>query len=218
MSTSWSREAAYVARVTAGATHEVRNVLAIVKESAGLVADLLHACAASGTLDRERLLRALSRIDAQTARGAEQLTQLNRFAHALDADRHGADLAEELERVAFFGQRLARARSQEVRGLVDGPVPIPRAEPVRVQMAIFEAVEHALAQLPDGASLELRAGASEGRPHVDIQGRAPGSQPTPSATDEPAWSRLREALESLGASVEAAADDYRLRIAWPAEG
>jgi hypothetical protein len=214
MSTSWSREAAYVASVTAGATHEVRNVLAIVKESAGLMADLLQACAAGATPDRERLLRALSRIDVQTARGAEHLTQLNRFAHELEADRDSADLALEVERVAFFGQRPARARGQQVRAVAQGPLVVPRADPVHVQMAIFEAVEHALAQLPEGATLELRAGADVEGPFVEITGSAPGSSPAPIATVEPAWSRLRASLEGLGATVRAVGDGHGLRITW----
>ena len=51
MSTTENREAAFIGLITAGATHELRNVLAIVKESTGLIADIVD----SGVTLAERL-------------------------------------------------------------------------------------------------------------------------------------------------------------------
>jgi hypothetical protein len=87
MSTPEDRNAAFVAEVTAGTTHEIRNVLAIVKESAGLIGDLIYAFNRRGSLDQDKLTRSLGRIDAQVARGTELLSNLSRFAHSLD---HGS--------------------------------------------------------------------------------------------------------------------------------
>jgi len=36
-----SRKAAFMGRITASATHDMKNVLAIIKESAGLMEDLI---------------------------------------------------------------------------------------------------------------------------------------------------------------------------------
>jgi hypothetical protein len=36
-----NRKAAFMGRITAGVTHEMKNVLAIIKESAGLMEDFL---------------------------------------------------------------------------------------------------------------------------------------------------------------------------------
>ena len=58
MSTSGSREAAFIGKITASATHEIRNVLAIVKESAGLIDDLMQAAVTRGPLDGDRVLKA----------------------------------------------------------------------------------------------------------------------------------------------------------------
>lgn len=214
MSTSWSREAAFIGRITAGATHEIRNVLAIVKESAGLIEDLLVASGGSG-VDRERILKATARIETQMDRGAEQLTQLNRFAHSLDLDRSGTDLAEEVQRVAFFCRRVARAGSQQVEALEAGPLPLARADPLHVQMAVFSVAEYVLEHLPAGAILTLRAEVREGRGVVHLQGRAEPSRGLPLAGHEPGWDRLCGELDDLGASVEAVPDGFQLRVVLP---
>ncbi|MEJ2186570.1 MAG: hypothetical protein P8Z36_11600, partial [Gemmatimonadota bacterium] len=106
--------AAFVARLTAGATHELRNVLAIVKESAGLVQDLL----AMGASADGRADKALGRIETQVGRGAELLTSLNRLAHGLDRDEDAVDLGEAVEHAVVLCQRYARQRERalEVRG------------------------------------------------------------------------------------------------------
>ena len=81
MTTERYPEAAFLSAMTASTTHEARNVLAIIKESAGLVEDLVQMYGTRGNLDREKVDRALKRIDLQVKRGADLLTTLNRLAH-----------------------------------------------------------------------------------------------------------------------------------------
>jgi len=99
MDSTGNREAVFLGRVTASTTHEFRNVLAIVKESAGLIEDLV----ASGASDRpqlaERIARAVARIDTQVGRGADLLTNLNRFAPSIDPVREGTDLDQTVSQI-----------------------------------------------------------------------------------------------------------------------
>jgi len=85
MRASQHPEAAFLATMTASATHEVRNVLAIIKESAGLIEDLMHVCAKRGTLDQEKVARAVHRIESHVQRGADLLTNLNRLSRLFDS-------------------------------------------------------------------------------------------------------------------------------------
>jgi signal transduction histidine kinase len=113
-------EAAFLAGMTASATHEVRNVLAIIKESAGLIEDMLLLRSKKGTLDGEKVTRAVHRIDAQVKRGAELLTNLNRLSHSLDQDMATVDLHREVEQIVFLCDRLARRKGQKLRVSPDG--------------------------------------------------------------------------------------------------
>lgn len=214
MATSPNREAAFIGKVTAAATHEIRNVLAVIKESAGLLDDLVRMAATDGPMDRERLLRALQRIDVQVGRGAEIVTNLNRVAHAPDHDVEGIDLDREVRQVVFHAQRAARSKSQELTAAPAEPAPPFRANALHVQMAIYAAVETCLEKLDEGAGVELRAGVHAGRPSVDLVtsagdlGRLAG--------DEGAWHRLQEALERLGVSLEGSGNGNGLRLVFEA--
>jgi signal transduction histidine kinase len=90
---AFGAEAAFIARMTASTTHELRNVLAVVKESAGLVEDLTLAFQQRRPVNPDKMLQATRRIDAQVARGADLLTSLSRLARtrssrALDLSPH----------------------------------------------------------------------------------------------------------------------------------
>jgi hypothetical protein len=106
-------DVAFLACLTAGATHEFRNILAIVKESAGLIDDLLRADLGAGA-SRERLQRAVVRIDAQVARGSALLTALNRLAHAAADRRTPMGLHEVVAHQALLSGRALRPRRQQV--------------------------------------------------------------------------------------------------------
>jgi len=202
MSTSGSLQAAFIGKITASATHEIRNVLAIVKESAGLIDDLMQASVTRGPLDGDRVFKATARIEAQVARGAELITSLNRFAHSMDHDRQSIDLCEEVRHVVFLSQRFARKKMQTVMAEPSGGTPAFTANSLAVQMALFAGIELLMEELPEGALIEVRGSGSCGQPAVEMWGMANDAPaPIPPAGD--AWERTREHVQDLGAALEA---------------
>jgi C4-dicarboxylate-specific signal transduction histidine kinase len=218
MSTSENREAAFIARITASTTHEVRNVLAIVKESAGLIEDMVRALDGKRPLDREKLARAVGRIDAQVGRGAEILTNLNRLAHCLDHPQDRVDLNQEVQRVAFLCQRFARQgrHSVEVRpGDQELPVVL---NALHLQMALFTAVECCLDLLPEPGTVTIHACRQGDRPSVEFVGEARETVVAVPPTGAAGWGKLAELLDSLGASLEATDTACRFSIMLPDGG
>jgi signal transduction histidine kinase len=201
MSKSGSREAAFIGKITASATHEIRNVLAIVKESAGLIDDLMQAAVTRGPLDGDRVLKATNRIDVQVARGADIITGLNRFAHSLDHDHQGIDLDEEVRQVVFLTQRFARRKNQKVVALPGAGTPAFSANSLTVQMALFAALELCMEELPEGATFEVRAGATGTRPGAELTARME-DMVIPPPTVGPAWDRQRALVQELGAALD----------------
>jgi hypothetical protein len=82
-------KAAFMGRITAGVTHEIKNVLAIIKESAGLMEDLFELSKDHAPPPREKFLRTLTRITEQVRRGVDLATNLNEFAHTSDESGRG---------------------------------------------------------------------------------------------------------------------------------
>ena len=152
------RDAAFVAKIAASVTHEIRNVLAIIKESAGLVGDVIQSQGGRAPANPDKVVRAVGRIDAQVSRGAEILTNLNRFAHSLDRLQGENSLNQEVEQTAFLSQRFARHGRHQVQVHVADQDMSVGANPLWLQMALFAAVECCLDQLPEASTVTIRTG------------------------------------------------------------
>jgi C4-dicarboxylate-specific signal transduction histidine kinase len=150
-------EAAFLAHLTASATHELRNVLAVVKESAGLIEDLTAAAPRRPDAP-ERVLQAARRIDAQVGRGADLLTGLNRLAHGLDHEEESNDLGALSQQILFLYQRFIRQRRQRFEVAPGGGDRRVRTNALRLQMALAAAVDCCLEQLPEEAREFFLAG------------------------------------------------------------
>ena len=212
MSRSEDRHAAFVAEVTAGTTHEIRNILAIVKESAGLIEDLIHAFNKRGSLDQDKLIRSLGRIDAGVARGTEILSNLNRFAHSLDNVQDTVDVTREIQQVASLCQFRARRKRHLLQVQPGDQSLMVVIDPFRFQMSLFAAVGCCLEQLPEGSTVSISTDRKGDRPTIEFTGHGGDEATLPNPTEATGWSPLLELADGLGASVEVAESAYGFRI------
>ena len=216
MSTPEYRGAAFVAEVTAGTTHEIRNILAIVKESAGLIEDLIYAFNKHGSLDQDKLKRSLGRIDAGVARGTEILSNLNRFAHSLDHAQDPIEVTREIQQVVSLCQFRAKRRRHLLQVQPGDQTLTAVLDPFRFQMSLFAAVGCCLEQLPEGSTVSISTHRNDDRPTVEFTGQAGDEATLPTPTEASGWSRLLELADLLGASVEVAESAYGFGISLPA--
>jgi signal transduction histidine kinase len=208
-------EAAFLAVMTASATHEVRNVLAIIKESAGLIEDMVRLAAKRGVLDQEKVFRAVDRIDTQVKRGADLLTNLNHLSHSLDHETAAVDMQKEVEQIVFLSQRFARQRGHRVAlGSVE-PAGETVTRPLALQMVLFGVVEYCLEELPGGASVTVGMTAENGVPAVNFSGRVEDGGPVQAPRDTDAWSHLGHLTDALGATLERDTTGFEIRILFP---
>ncbi len=218
MKASQHPEAAYLAAMTASATHEVRNVLAIIKESAGLVDDLVQVFGRKGTLNEEKVSQALARIEIQVKRGADILTNLNRLSHTLDEDLARVELGREVEQLVFLSQRFARKKGHLV---VSGEAEegcFATANPIRLHMTLFSAMECCLEELPEGSTVTVEVRKAQGHEIVEYLGSREGVGEAAGPMEPKDWTDLVSLAESLGARVERSRDNYGIRILFPGAG
>jgi len=215
MKASQYPEAAFLATMTASATHEVRNVLAIIKESAGLIEDMVHVFAKKGTLDTEKVYRTVERIDTQVRRGADLLTNLNRLSHALDSDVATLELNSEVEQVVFLSQRFARKRGHRIVATSPKETAHAVVHPLHLHMALFSAVECCMNELPDGAVITLSLTLRDGRPVLEFLGVPEESVAGVGPSEGDQWASVRQWTESLGASLERSETGFGIRMLFP---
>ena len=113
----------FFGEMSASISHEIKNVLAIVNENAGLLADLVQMSEKGIPLDPRRLCRVAASIARQVDRGDRIVRDMNRFAHSADMPRESVDLAEVVAFMPELAARLIlmRGRMPEIR-LPDTPV------------------------------------------------------------------------------------------------
>ena len=215
MSVPDDREAAFIAAVTASATHEMRNVLAIVQESAGLIEDLVRSAERRGPPDPTRLLGCVERIAAQVARGAELLTSLNGFAHGLEHATALLPLEQEVRQAALLSERLLRQRGHAVEIQPGDPDLMVHASALRLQMALFAALECCMELLPGPGTVGLCARAEDGRPAVECAAQVRDATMDAAPTRAASWTRLAELVDGLGGSLHVAGPGGRFRLLLP---
>jgi len=152
------REVAFFGRITAAFTHDMRNVLAIIKESAGLMEDLLALSQNAAFPQKDRFARSLATIEAQAKRGIELSGRLNRFAHSTDEAVATFDLNEILEQVVFLSGRFARLKEVTL-SLIPYADPLPVvASPIALHMAAFGCLECCWDRMAAGGNISLSLG------------------------------------------------------------
>ena len=103
-----SKEAVVMGRLLAAMTHDIRNVLAVIKESAGLVEDILSLNADREIPHREKIDKSLKNIRSQVERGVNLSTHFNQFAHSMDENRSQAPLDDLIRLSTALNLRFAR--------------------------------------------------------------------------------------------------------------
>lgn len=153
-------EARFMGTVTALSMHEMQNILAIIRESAGLMGDILKVNARVEFKHRPNMERTLEHIASHVDRGKGLLEATSRLAHSPDDDLlDGCDLAVYTRTVALLSERLVRLRGAAVEF-----TPAKAAMPVavgalRVLMVGYKAVQWAVG-----------AGVKEGVVRMDLEG------------------------------------------------
>ena len=87
----------FFGKISASISHELKNVMAIVNENAGLLDDLTVMTERGRPLDPARLKLMAATVKKQVGRADEILKNMNRFAHSIDAIVAEVDLNQTIE-------------------------------------------------------------------------------------------------------------------------
>ena len=113
----------FFGKMTASISHEIKNVIAIINESAGLLEDYSLMAQKGRPIDPDRLNTVSERVTAQVRRAGDITKNLNSLAHSVDDFKIGVDVREILELAVAISSRLADMRS--VRLILDLPSEFP---------------------------------------------------------------------------------------------
>ncbi|MBW1981253.1 MAG: HAMP domain-containing histidine kinase [Deltaproteobacteria bacterium] len=173
------KELAFMGKITAGLSHEIKNTLAIINESVGLMGDLLDMKGATDLPNQARLKRIIASIEEQVQRSGAIVKRLNQFAHSMDKPVALLDLNKLVLEVTMLAQRSARLLGVHLDTQVtDEPLGV-MSDPFRIQYVIFGFIEGALQRSsPHRAKVLVACARCEQQARVSVtdQGSPEGRQ------------------------------------------
>jgi len=178
-------EMGFLGKIAASMTHEIKNTLAIILESSGLLSDLLTFSEPGSFPHQEKFQKVLGTINEQVNRGVVLATRLNQFAHSMDEPLAEVKLADLLELVVALMQRLARRRGVALTALAPDREVTLRSDPFRLLLVLAAAIEQLSEVLESGGQIILQSPSAPKGVAVllEVQG-----------SKKPGWEGLAETL------------------------
>jgi C4-dicarboxylate-specific signal transduction histidine kinase len=150
------KEIGFMGKVTASLSHEIKNTLAIINESVGLMGDLLRRDAPDDWPPYSRLTNLMGSIEEQVQRSAAIVKRLNQFAHSMDKSLVDLDLNETVRQTVILAQRFATLRRVNLETKLDSKPLHIHSDPFRLQYVIFGFIERAINCSPREAAVTVK--------------------------------------------------------------
>jgi signal transduction histidine kinase len=109
----------FFGKMSASISHDLKNVLAVINENAGLLEDLCLMAEKGKSLDPPRLKRLAGDVKNQIRRGDRIISSMNTFAHSADSESLTIDLRELLGLLVELSLRSASMRGVSIE--IDRP-------------------------------------------------------------------------------------------------
>jgi C4-dicarboxylate-specific signal transduction histidine kinase len=104
----------FFGRISASISHEIKNVLAIINENAGLLEDLTLMADRGQPIDPARLKIMAAAVQKQIGRADNILKNMNRFAHSIDETVADVDLNQTIEQFITLTERFVAMQGVKV--------------------------------------------------------------------------------------------------------
>ncbi len=214
------KEIGFMGKVTASLSHEIKNTLAIINESVGLMGDLLRKDAPDDWPQYSRLTNLIGSIEEQVQRSAAIVKRLNQFAHSMDKSLVDLDLNETVKQTVILAQRFATLRRVNLETKLDSEPLHLQSDPFRLLYVIFGFIERAINCSPREAEVTVKTDRSgemfqvtvtdQGTVEADKIGALVSADPSAEAEQgESDLALLAQTMKGLGGTIAAEQEDER---------
>jgi signal transduction histidine kinase len=168
---------AFFGRVNASISHELKNILAIISETAGLLNDLTRMASEGKEVELETLSIYSEDIVEEIQRGFMTVNQMNRFAHSLDDPFKKVDLIEILNLMIHLAGFLSFAVKVRFKK-PEGDAPNIFTCPFRLQNLIYQTLLFAFKSAGPLSEIDVSVHEKNGNVRITFAGLGPGTART----------------------------------------
>jgi signal transduction histidine kinase len=152
---------AFFGKMSASISHEIKNVLAIINENAGLTEDLVALSERGRPLDPVRIKALAGKVRDQVKRGDDIVKNMNLFAHSVDRQQCEVAPFDLLNLSAALSRRLALIKGFDIELDCKKDIPPINTSPFLLYNLLWLFIERAMAE-GGGGKLVMWAEESEG--------------------------------------------------------
>jgi signal transduction histidine kinase len=191
---------AFFGTIGADVSHDIRNVLSVIGEYAGLLDDLLSQAKRRKGPDPEKLKNLAAKTTRQVRKGTEIMQRFSSFSHAADHETASFDLTALTGNIAALARRRVTLAGCTLEiDLPDEPLSLS-GHPFTTQYAIFSGIQIILEALEAGGVIKLALTSEASTAAVCISAQVTGATADPLSDQT---SKLSAVMSELDGRVEA---------------
>jgi C4-dicarboxylate-specific signal transduction histidine kinase len=147
----------FFGKMAASISHEIKNVLAIINENAGLLEDITLMAERGTPINSDRIKTQAERIKKQVRRADVIVKNMNGFAHSADEPLMSVDLGEILELLAALSGRFAYTRGVTLEPASMGSSATITTNPFLLENLVWLCLDFAMEMAGRGKTVGLIA-------------------------------------------------------------
>ena len=162
------RDIYFMGKVLASVSHEMQNVMAIIKESAALANDVLQINGPPPMKHGDKLMHSLATIRNQIERGRGLMLGLNAFAHAAEDYPDCCDLTRFTKQIGVLGTRMVQIKECTLNVQTGDTPLLVNGNALFVMQTIYVAITVMLQNMAAGDTLNVRVVEYEKTPAISL--------------------------------------------------
>jgi C4-dicarboxylate-specific signal transduction histidine kinase len=157
----------FFGKISASISHEIKNVMAIINEKAGLLKDLTLMAQKGMALDVLRIQSIADDLRTQIKRGDAIIRNMNKFAHSVDEKTAEVNLSEVTGLMVLLSERFASKHGVTLIAPIPQAGPVIRTRPFLLEQLIWQCLQALMERCGDDKTIALEAAPSD--PGVQIR-------------------------------------------------
>jgi signal transduction histidine kinase len=157
----------FIGKILAGFTHEVKNYLAIINESVGLMGDMIKIGKLSQK-DAPEYLEIIHSIEEQIEKTNVHFRYLNRFAHRMDTPVSYCNINESLEELIALMKRFANQRKIILEKDFREDIPQIDNNPSLLQFVVFSFIDEKIKKLDKNSKITVHTAVADNTLNIKI--------------------------------------------------
>lgn len=163
-----SSKMAALGKLAAGIAHEVNNPLAVIKEKAGWIRDLLAEEDIASSKNFREFEDAIKKIEYHVDRARKVTHRLLGFARRMEPVQESVDINRVLEETVGFLENEARFRNIEIRKELLEDLPVIRSDSSQLQQVFLNILENAIDAVAKDGAITVRTSYSPQLREVEV--------------------------------------------------